>query len=240
MSCGSDCALYVARLPEEEGPDPILAARWLARAERERFEGFRQASDRWRLLLGRILLRHVLKVRYGIAAAGIAVSRRGRPFLETRGVAGLDFNITHAGAWVGVGVTRAGAIGVDIIGEPELTDWERLAGHFLAPDERREIRVAPSRSRRGLAARAWVAKEALLKAAGCGLEVDPRAIALGLGPAVTVRRLPCALPEPACFHLHEPGLANGYRAAVACLGNDRCRYRDQVTEIDSRRLVGWR
>ena len=234
---GPDSALYVVRLPEREGPSPALASRWLARAERERFERLRQASDRWRLLLGRVLVRHVLKVRYGINDAGITLSRRGRPFLENRGVAGLDFNITHAGAWVGVGVTRAGAIGVDIIGESELTDWERLAAHFLAPDERREIHMAPSFSRRGLAARAWVAKEAVLKAAGYGLKVDPRAVTLELGPAVTVRRLPSAIPEPACFHLHEPRLGNGYRAAVACLGNDRCRYRNKVTELDSRRLV---
>ena len=234
---GPDSALYVVRLPGLEGPDPALAARWLARAERERFERFRRASDRWRLLLGRVLVRHVLKIRYGVSDARIALSRRGRPFLEHRG-AGLDFSITHAGAWVGVGVTRAGAIGVDIIGESELTDWGRLAAHFLAPGERREIGMAPSRSRRGLAARAWVAKEAVLKAAGYGLEVDPRAVTLELGPAVTVRRLPGALPEPACFHLHELRLRNGYRAAVACLGNDRCRYRNEVTELDSRRLVG--
>ena len=233
-----DSALYVVRLPEREDPDPVLAARWLARAERERFERFRQASDRWRLLLGRVLARHVLKARYGTADAGIAVSRRGRPFLETPGGAGLDFNITHAGAWVGVAVTRAGAIGVDIVGESELTDWVRLAAHFLAPDERRTIRMAPSRSRRGLAARAWVAKEAVLKAAGYGLEIDPRAVALELGPATTVRRLPRALPEPACFHLHEPRLTDGYRVAIACLGNDRCRYRNAVTEVDYRRLVG--
>ena len=219
-------------------PDPILAARWLARAERERFEGFRQASDRWRLLLGRILLRHVLKVRYGIAAAGIAVSRRGRPFLEPPGVADLDFNITHAGAWVGLGVTRVGAIGVDIVAESELTDWEYLAEHFLAPDECREIQMAPPQSRRGLAARAWVAKEAVLKAAGYGLEVDPRAVALELRPAVRVRRVPGVLPGPACFHLHEPDLPNRYCAAVVCLGNNRCRYRNAVTELDSRGLVG--
>ena len=235
---GPDSALYVVRLPGPEGPGPALAARWLARAERERFERLRHASDRWRLLLGRALARHVLKVRYGVSDPRIALSKRGRPFLENAGVAGLDFSITHAGAWVGVGVTRAGAIGVDVIGESELTDWGRLAAHFLAPDERREISMAPSRSRRGLAARAWVAKEAVLKAAGYGLEIDPRAVTLELEPAVTVRRLPCPIPESACFHLHEPRLQNGYRAAVACLGNDRCRYRNEVTELDSRRLVG--
>ena len=77
-----------------------------------------------------------------------------------------------------------GAIGVDIVAESELTDWERLAEHFLAPDERREIHMAPPQSRRGLAARAWVAKEAVLKAAGYGLAVDPQAVELELRPAV--------------------------------------------------------
>ena len=226
------------RVPEREGPDPVLAARWLAQIERERFERFKQARDRWRLLLGRVLLRHVLAVRYEIAEAGIALSKCGRPFLQTHGVAGLDFNITHAGAWVGVGVTRVGAIGVDVIPEAGLTDWKRLAGHFLAPEEFREMLKAPAQSRRGLAARAWVAKEAVLKAAGYGLEIDPRTVALELGPAVTVRRLPGALPEPACFHLHELGLPSRYCAAIACLGNDRCRYRNEITELDSRRLVG--
>ena len=234
----SNPALYVVRLPEREDPDPVLAARWLAPAERERFERFRQAHDRWRLLLGRILLRHVLTVRYGIADARIAVSRYGRPFLRGLGGAGVDFNITHAGAWVGVGVTRLGVIGVDIVAESELTDWERLAEHFLAPDERREVCMAPPQSRRRLAARAWVAKEAVLKAAGHGLEVDPRAVALELRPAVRVRQVPRALPEPACFHLHEAELPNRYCAAVACLGNNRCGYRNEVTELDSRRLVG--
>ena len=231
-------ALYVVRLPEREDPDPVLAARWLERAERERFERFRQARDRWRLLLGRILLRHVLTVRHGIADAKIAVSRYGRPFLPGLGGAGLDFNIAHAGAWVGVGVTCVGAIGVDIVAESELTDWERLAEHFLAPDERREIHMAPPQSRLGLAARAWVAKEAVLKAAGYGLAVDPQAVELELRPAVRVRQVPRVLPEPACLHLHEPGLPNRYCAAVACLGNNRCRYRNEVTELDSRRLVG--
>nr|AEH95301.1 putative phosphopantetheinyl transferase [Aplysina aerophoba bacterial symbiont clone AANRPS] len=231
-------ALYVVRLPEREDPDPVLAARWLQRAERERFERFRQARDRWRLLLGRILLRHVLTVRYGMADVQIAVSRWGRPFLPSLGSAGLDFNITHAGAWVGVGVTRVGAIGVDIVAESELTDWEHLAEHFLGPDERREIHMAPPQSRRVLAARAWVAKEAVLKAAGYGLEVDPRAVVLELRPAVRVRQMPEALPEPACLHLHEPGLPDRYCAAIACLGNNPCHYRNEVTELDSRRLVG--
>ncbi len=86
---------------------------WLPEGERADIGRYRRAQDRadrfaaWglaRLLAGRLT---------GQPPAALAVSRSpgGRPQL-TQG--GADFNLSHAGGWVAVGLVRNGFIGVDL------------------------------------------------------------------------------------------------------------------------------
>lgn len=152
---------------------------WLTERERADIGRYRRAQDRadrfaaWglaRLLAGRLT---------GQPPAALAVSRSpgGRPQL-TQG--GADFNLSHAGGWVAVGVVRSGFIGVDLEQARSLDIWDAIAPDFLAPPELAAFRALGAEGRAGGALRLWCIKEAVLKAVGEGLGGDPRSVEVNL------------------------------------------------------------
>ncbi|MEP7225246.1 MAG: 4'-phosphopantetheinyl transferase superfamily protein [Actinomycetota bacterium] len=121
----------------------------------------------------------VLARYLGIAAADVHFTRDacGKPELDVRCGAALRFNISRAGQVGLLAVAEEARVGVDIeplgriparwaIVHAALTERERLA---LPTDE-----TAAADS----FLRSWVRKEALLKAAGVGLSVEPRLVEL--------------------------------------------------------------
>lgn len=85
--------------------------------------------------------------------------------------AGVHLSITRAPGLVAVAVSTAGPVGLDV--EPR-TDrvFDGFDDVALAPQERARARGAEDRLR------AWVRKEAVLKACRLGLTVDPRLVVL--------------------------------------------------------------
>lgn len=184
--------------------------------ETARLQRFRQPADRWRLLLGRSILRLMFAEDHGIPAADIVLTAKGKPVLAESHGNPLDFSITHDGPWVAVGITTRGLIGIDISQTSHFQDWAALAPGYLDPSELRQLRDLPASEVPLAAARLWTAKEAILKAAGYGLELDPRRIVLELGSTLIIRQLPDGLP-PQSFHLEERGQLQGCRLAIARL-----------------------
>jgi len=132
------------------------------------------------------LARFCLGAVLGMAPAEVALrrDRRGRPHLEEE--AGLDFNVSHAGSSVAVGVMRGGRIGVDVEHQRPLALWQDLIGEFLdAADAVAWARLSAD-GRADAALSAWCRKESVLKATGEGLAADPRAVSLPLGPQAAV------------------------------------------------------
>jgi 4'-phosphopantetheinyl transferase len=159
-------------------------------------------------------------VRLGRAACPACGGPHGRPVL-------LDAPDVHVSVATAAGV---GAAAVSVDG-PVGIDVEAFAGTAfpgfpdvaLHPRERSGPAAASAAGR----ARTWVRKEAVLKAAGVGLLVEPSCVVVSAPdappvleewprhpPRVTVAAyLP--LPDPAAVHLHDLGAPVGYAAAVA-------------------------
>ena len=130
----------------------------------------------------------------GVPAAALVVRRdeRGRPAIvepETD----LRFSASHSGGTTLLALARGLDVGVDAERtDRDVTDW-RLWAQALTASELARLPVM--RSARNLALlEAWVAKEAILKAAGVGLAVDPREVELH--PSGQVAALPPALGSP--------------------------------------------
>ncbi|TNC09221.1 4'-phosphopantetheinyl transferase superfamily protein [Methylobacterium terricola] len=174
-------AVRVARLAEARLRLPPDEAARIAR--------FRLAQDRAEREAAHGLLRHLLGLRLGRDPAGLVLARdeNGRPFLP--GSRGLDFNLSHGGGWVAVGLSGIGRIGVDVEGAARPVDWDQVTPVFLHPTELAAYRDLPADARPSRALEWWSVKEACLKATGEGLVAEPQSVRLtGEGAGWRLRR----------------------------------------------------
>ena len=116
---------------------------------------------------------------------------------------GLHLSLSRSGTVVALALSRAGRVGVDVdrVARTGFRGFEEVALH---PDERDHVRTANAR------ATAWVRKEAVLKALGVGLRVDP---ATFVTPLTGVPRI--VLPGSPAVSVSDLAVQEGYAAAVA-------------------------
>ncbi|GAA4553201.1 4'-phosphopantetheinyl transferase family protein [Pseudonocardia xishanensis] len=148
--------------------------------EQERLHRFRRSADQARYLAAHALARLVLASRLGGDPAALTIDRTcrcGKPHGKPT-VPGVEFSLTHSGDRVGVAVSAAGPVGLDVEEHRDLGDLDGLAGHALSPTEHR-----PADGPAFL--RVWTRKEALLKATGEGLSSPMNAITLAGSRVVT-------------------------------------------------------
>ncbi len=196
--------MWVAE-PLRSDPGPLLAL--LDPAERARAASL-PAEQAARFVLARALLREVLGERLGCPAQAVLLRVRcpvcGGPHgrIEVARPGDLDasprgdlvpsprgdlepspphVSVTRAGPLIAVAVTGAGPVGVDVESHAAVA-----AGPFadvaLSRGELAAYRRLRPGGRTAALARAWVRKEAALKALGTGLRTDPGRLELG-GPA---------------------------------------------------------
>lgn len=120
---------------------------------------------RWRRV------RQALAEATGSAEEGLAPIRRepkGKPLLAPPQDE-LGFSVAHRPGMLLIGTARGHRIGVDLEPVDPSRNWQAVARHFFAPSEAHCLAALGSRA--GLAAfyGAWVVKEAVLKAVGCGI-----------------------------------------------------------------------
>lgn len=163
--------------------------------------------------MGAVLLRLVAATRLGVSAAAVHVDRtcagcrqpHGRPRLTD---AGLHVSVTHSGDFVGIAMTAAGPVGIDV----ELVqsfDHRALFGDVLAYAERRYEPTLEEFFRY------WARKEAVLKATGAGLTVPMRTVAV-----TRPRRPPRLLRYPGgtpAVQMTDSAPALGYQGAATVL-----------------------
>lgn len=149
---------------------PEVDAVRIARCVNEEDRAARRAA--WRLA------RHLLGTALDLAPDAVPVERatNGRPRLAL--ACDLDFNLSHSGGFVAVGLMRGGAIGVDVERVRPLDLWTRLAGDFMAADDHALWLALPVAARAAAAHAQWCGKEAVLKATGEGLVADARTVRL--------------------------------------------------------------
>jgi 4'-phosphopantetheinyl transferase len=149
----------------------------LAPEERARAASYRTLELSRFAVVARGLLRHVLSRYAGIAPADIAFSHNdhGKPFLALPGGAPspIGFNMSHSGAMVAIAVGEDAAIGVDIECPREIGEIDTLIERFFTMPERESLRDLSGYRRADGFFRLWTRKEAVLKASGFGLSVDP-------------------------------------------------------------------
>lgn len=159
--------------------EPPLA--WLDEAERARAAAFHFAPDRRRWVAARRALRALLAAYEEREPGDLAfqVAPGGKPRLAG---SALPFSLSHAGPWALVALTAGPPVGVDVEPQRALPDLEALAAHTLGPREHAAWQALEPAERVSAFFRAWTRKEALLKAHGGGLAIEPVAAEVGVGP----------------------------------------------------------
>jgi 4'-phosphopantetheinyl transferase len=148
--------------------------------ELARCKALRLDADRRRFIVARTLIRQVLDEAAGRGNWRVFKDEKGRLFAELSNSSYIDLNLSHAGQYVAIAVSREGRVGVDL--EP-LSSFDNIGDAlklYMTPNEQAAMLAAVPSQRQELVARAWVMKEAILKAEGCGLLKDPRNIHLAM------------------------------------------------------------
>ncbi len=192
------CEVHWVRIPTRVTvPTAQLSGLEVRRARR-----FVREGDRRRFVVGALFLRVVVSSVLAVPPRTLYVDRRcaqcsnqhGRPVVPGTG---LFVSVSHAEDVVGLAVTRAGHVGIDV--EPaEVSDYSSLTGAVLGPQEQ-------AQSARDLT-RYWTRKEALVKATGDGI---------GIG----LPRVHVSLPKSPALMYSYPGRPD----LVAALADLKCR-----------------
>jgi 4'-phosphopantetheinyl transferase len=167
----------------------------------------RDAADH--LLRGIAVERHGEVVTVGRICPGCASPDHGRPYLRGwRGARTPGVSLSRTLGTTVVAMWPDGQVGVDVERVDRFTD-PGLADVLLHPCERADPESGPAIT--------WVRKEALLKASGEGLAVDPRAVRLDVvDGAPHVVAWPAGVPQPGW--VVDLQLADGLVAALAGQG----------------------
>lgn len=195
--------------------------------ELERLGRLRRAADRARYVAAHALLRLLIARRWGVDPASVEVSAtctrcsgpHGRPtVMSPPGRGTLHVSIAHAGDRVVVAATDLGPVGVDVEVD-SCADFAGFDGVSLASSEQRELARLSSGQQLTGRTQMWVRKEAVLKATGDGLSVDPRQVIVS--PPPEPPRLVAwqnGSVDPSLVHLTQLQLGSGYAACAALLG----------------------
>jgi 4'-phosphopantetheinyl transferase len=214
---------------------------WWARAEplagaeallsgpgRARLQAVEGAAVRDEFLSAHLLLRAAVAAWAAARPADVEVDQvcarcggpHGRPVVTVRGRPGPSASVSRAGGLAVVAVGNR-PLGVDVEPlQPTAPGFERVA---LSPLEQAQLDDREAADRDELLVRWWVRKEAVLKATGHGLEVDPRHVVV-TPPDEAPRLVGWTGPgRRPVLQLHDVDLGPGRAAAVAVHGRRRVR-----------------
>jgi 4'-phosphopantetheinyl transferase len=200
---GETSARYLDLLSEGE---KARAARLKNRAEAERWV---IAHGILRLVLGQILQMAPRVLRF-------EKNWCQKPFLSYPSDSRLSFNISHSGSLLLIGLAREKQIGVDLEVMDGGRDFAAIAPLVFSPGEQALLSQSSNPLQDFYAL--WTAKEALLKAAGCGFSFPPRQVQLTIKDHIpTLENLPFELSKDGDCTLTTFQLEKGYAVAVAIL-----------------------
>ncbi len=181
---------------------------------------FRHAEDACRFATGRAVLRLLVARHLGLDARAIVFDRtcrhcgadHGKPRIAGREE--IDVNVSSSGELVVIALAASCVVGVDVEANTAARPWSAtgMAEFVLAPAERAAFREADGFALGEL----WCCKEAVLKATGHGLAVDPRNIVLATdGDSLRVVDAPADHGELRQFAIKPLGMPAGYAGAIA-------------------------
>ena len=210
---GYDGDVVVAAFDLERG-DWTGAESVLDKVERARAARFRFDVDRRQYVRSHAALRAVLGRVLEVAPERLrfSVGPRGRPEVEG---GGCRFSLSHAGGRALVALTLRRALGVDL--EVVRAGPEREVRRFLSVAEQQELASLPRGEQQAAFFRAWVRKEAWLKARGTGLTepLDAFDVSLAPGAPAELRATRPDAEEAKLWTLHDLPAPPGFLAALA-------------------------
>ncbi|MEV6326907.1 4'-phosphopantetheinyl transferase superfamily protein [Streptomyces sp. NPDC051909] len=195
-------------------------------AERRVYESLTEERVRAQYVTAHALLRTVLGELLHREPSSLSFDKgpHGKPYLTDGSV---EFSLSHSGELVAVALSLDAPVGVDVERVPEAA--AELPLPVLSAEERAVFDRVPGPERSAAFATYWVRKEAVLKATGEGLRVDPARLTVAAPdrPAELLgRRGRAAVPENGeeavqphpPVRLYDLDAGPGYRGAVALLG----------------------
>lgn len=213
----------------DEIGDESLLTRYdalLSTQERATQARFVFARDRRRYLVTRALVRTVLSryARVRPEAWVFSAGPHGRPAIEAPLHApALEFNISHSGDLVMLGVTSGRTLGIDTeCIARRAADIDGLDRYF-APEESAALLALPEEERRRRFFELWTLKESYIKARGMGLAIALDAFRFELAGerGLTLYMRPELGDVPERWRLWQMAPRAGYLAAVcAARGED--------------------
>ena len=195
----------------------------LSADETEQARRFRFDRDRATYVAAHVMLRRVLRERLGGAEPRIGAHPLGRPELasDPEGVRGpiISFNLTHSAGFAACAVLGEAPVGIDAEDIRRPLDIAPMAARWYAAAERRLLDRMAEPHRTEMFFRIWTLKEAILKAAGLGLRVEPQRFAVD--PDRLQANLPDGLGIPTRWRLAELVPLPHIRLALAVPGQGR-------------------
>jgi 4'-phosphopantetheinyl transferase len=181
-------------------------------AEKHRASRFRFAQDRSAYILSHSVWRIVLADCLGTQPADVplASAPSGQPQLP--GTA-LSTSLSHSGNWVAMAICAGATVGVDIEQTPTRTRLSDMVDVICTPDESAKLKLLPAKARENALLVLWTRKEALLKAFGLGLAVEPSTLSAETGLFVTSSVERAGLPRCRVHALELPAALVGALAA---------------------------
>lgn len=202
-----------------EGDGPVLfvshTAAWdpeairrffatLSREERGRAASVRDVRSRASYVLAHGLLRLLLArvARTAPSEIAIDVERNRRPWVRfPPDLRPVTVSLSHTLGVVAVALSIENLVGVDVEEiKPEASDSEVARSVFSQREYQEWIRCT-GESRSAEFFRLWTLKEAVLKAAGIGLAVNPAEVDTSLDPTPHLRAIPRRLGRPDAWTL---------------------------------------
>ena len=169
--------------------------------------------------VGRACLRRLLGAVVHRNPASLVLEKglHGKPFLRAEpGLVSPSFNVAHSHGVILIALSVVGEIGVDVEFVDQMIDLEGVARTAFHVDEvERVLRASTLEERLRVFYRCWTRKEALAKADGRGLTLEPRMYVAGLDePGEQRVMLPSGLGGEDYF-LRELEAGPSHRAALA-------------------------
>lgn len=174
-------------------PHAVSAAALLGSTERARAASFRFEHDRSTYVLAHGLWRVALGACLGLEASRVTFANTpaGQPQLPGTGLA---TSLSHSGTWVAIAICADRTVGIDIERSPHAR-IDQLMPKICTPAELVDLQPLPELARQRALLALWTRKEALLKAFGVGLAVEPASLsAMMNGP---VEPPPLSSPDQA-------------------------------------------
>lgn len=238
VACAAgDVDVWLVTITDEEN---IFQSNWslLSLEEQERATRFLKNADRQRF----VITRGTLRARLGQTLSEdperltFAYDQNHKPFLL--GHTELHFNVSHAGDFAIIGLSRAESVGVDIEVHHDNIDECAIARTFFNGAEQEVLKSLKGVRRTGAFYAMWTYKEAVAKAIGIGIaHFNPRvpeSVLANLSCGHELRYDAIVDSEVAASLIMTPP---GYFGAVA-LHPSKLSMSPAATNLDSQSLTG--